>query len=83
MVKTFFNNTRTVDQYLQPPRNPLPPCSQHEDPDGATMSSDVPDLASNAEDLLKRGQGEGVSPGDQAAASSGSFKFLSRHSTMM
>ncbi|CAL1128106.1 unnamed protein product [Cladocopium goreaui] len=46
------------------------------DPDGATMSSDVPDLASNAEDLLKRGQGEGVSPGDQAAASSGSFKLV-------
>ena len=35
----------------------------------------MPDLNSSASKLLQRGEDEGVSPGDQAAASSGSFKF--------
>ncbi|CAK9070458.1 unnamed protein product [Durusdinium trenchii] len=47
------------------------------DPDGSSFrDSTMPDLNSSASKLLQRGEDEGVSPGDQAAASSGSFKLV-------
>ena len=47
-----------------------------EDPDGSIFQDEgMPDMASNAEDLARRGEPE-AGQGDHAASSSGSFKHL-------
>ena len=51
----------------------------NEDPDGSIFQDErMPDMASNVEDLARRGEPE-HGQGDHAASSSGSFKHL--HST--